>query len=500
VKKIIKIISIVLIIIAIPAVAFWIWSGYAVNGLITAYESRESNIVQDRNNQIIYVSQNSDDFYAIYVDEIPRDLADALIEKEDKYFYYHPGINPVSTLRAVWDKVVYKENRAQSTITQQLAKILLGNEQERTLGNKAQELAYAFALEARLTKDEILEMYLNSIYFGNQVQGAEMASKLYFDRSPEQLDRSQMVQLIASISSPSKINPFMSENDEEAEKLARRLEFDDLDFHIFPRQEVTQKTNNFKEFVSQDTYFEYKNFLNACTDEIVCTTSLDSELSDKIRTVINEHLVTLSKDYAQHAAVIIIKFPENELIASVGSPDPHSDLSGDQINMTMQPRPIGSTVKPFLYAKGFSEGLRPYTLVDDREYKYTTAAGFAHYPKNYDYTYQGIVTLHKSLSNSLNVPTVKVLEFIGLEDFYAFLLDELQIEPVQPLENYQYGIALGHLEMTLLDLSHRFTIFAQEGRLRSLQIAIPHEGICMCPQKMWRLKQELHVNIMTAGQ
>jgi membrane carboxypeptidase/penicillin-binding protein PbpC len=138
--------------------------------------------------------------------------------------------------------------------------------------------------------------------------------------------------------------------------------------------------------------------------------------------------------------------------------------------MAIEPRPIGSTVKPFIYAKGFSMGLRPYSIVDDREYKYTIATGFSLYPKNYDGQYRGQVTLHEALSNSLNVPSVKTLEFIGLENFYAFLSDDLRFTPIQAYDNYQYGIALGGLEMDLTTLTHYFTLFPNKGSLAPLRV------------------------------
>jgi membrane carboxypeptidase/penicillin-binding protein PbpC len=168
--------------------------------------------------------------------------------------------------------------------------------------------------------------------------------------------------------------------------------------------------------------------------------------------------------------VIVIKLPENELLALVGSPNPQSFEEGYQINMLLQPRAIGSTVKPFIYLKAFEKGLRPYTLVDDREYKYITAIGFPLYPKNFDYKYRGIVNLHYALSNSLNVPAVKVLEYVGLEDFYNFLQKDLEFRPVQNLDNYQLGIALGALEMSLFDLARYFTIFPNKGVLKEIRI------------------------------
>ena len=138
--------------------------------------------------------------------------------------------------------------------------------------------------------------------------------------------------------------------------------------------------------------------------------------------------------------------------------------------MALEPRPIGSTIKPILYLKGFMEGLRPYSLVEDREYKYPIATGFPLYPKNYDGKYRGEVTLHEALSNSLNVPTVKVLEYIGLTNFYEFLSGKLRFEPIQSYDSYQYGIALGGLEMDLLTLTHYFTLFPRLGTIEPIRI------------------------------
>ncbi len=107
-------------------------------------------------------------------------------------------------------------------------------------------------------------------------------------------------------------------------------------------------------------------------------------------------------------------------------------------------------MKPFIYLKAFENGLRPYTLVEDREYKYLTALGFPVYPKNFDWKYRGEINLRYALANSLNVPTVKVLEYVGLENFYKFLKEDLGFESIQNLENYQQGIALGSLENSLV--------------------------------------------------
>jgi len=440
-------------------VGFYIWSGYATDTLNEIYKSRESKVVVDRKGEVVYVDPNVQGYFSQYInssDEIPDELKDELIASEDKYFYMHPGVNPISSVRALWN-MLFGGSTASSTVTQQLAKILLGNEKDRSFVNKFGELFYAFALETRLSKDEILKMYVNSIYLGNQVQGIQTASRLYFGKNPDQLDKSEREQLISTIKSPSSANPFSDEEN-----------FSEVKYRL--------NTEDFNKYIKDDSYFEYKDLPDSCIDNKLCETTIDKELTGKIREVINKHLVDLSLKNAKHAAVVVIKIPENEVLAVVGSPDPESNLEGDQINMALANRPIGSTIKPFIYGVGFMLGLRPYTLVDDREYKYVTALGFAHYPKNFDYKYRGIVSLHTALSNSLNVPTVKVLEFVGLKKFYKFLEEGIDVESPQAFDKYQYGIALGQLEMSLYDLAHAFTIFPNEGILKPLKIKNPGEG------------------------
>jgi penicillin-binding protein 1C len=172
----------------------------------------------------------------------------------------------------------------------------------------------------------------------------------------------------------------------------------------------------------------------------------------------------------RHGAIVVIKLPENELLALVGSPDPTSDIEGNKINMALEPRPIGSTAKPFIYLKAFEKGARPYTRVVDREYSYSIGTGYSIYPKNYDGQYHGEVSLQYALSNSLNVPAVKTLEFVGLESFYSFLVRSFNFKPLRELQSYEYGIALGGLEMDPLTLSYLFTIFPNNGILKPLYL------------------------------
>ncbi|MDD4351956.1 MAG: transglycosylase domain-containing protein [Candidatus Gracilibacteria bacterium] len=463
-----KIIYTTLIILATTCLVFFAITAKFSAELKEMYHNRESVIISDRNAEIISIEPNEAGYYADYVSEFPDELEELLLKQEDQYFYYHPGINLFSTIRAGYRYITGQHNLASSTITQQISKILLETETKRNLYNKLKESWYAISLELHSSKDEIINMYLNSVYLGNQIQGVELASHLYFDKVSHELETSETLQIIASISSPSENHPFTKENLEKTQELIDKFELDvELDTKINPA-EVSSKEEKFQNHLHNPTSFELSSLDIECNQD--CQLTFDKELNDKIREILEINLLKLAKKNVSNGAIVVLKLPENELLAMVGSPDPGSQLAGKQINMAIKARPIGSTVKPFIYLKGFEKGLRPYTTVEDKEYKYIIGTGYPFYPKNYDYEYRGEVSLHYALSNSLNVPTVKVLEYVGLEDFYDFLLTDLEFEPVQPLENYQLGIALGGLEMDLLNLAYYFSIFPKEGSLTALNV------------------------------
>lgn len=447
---------------------FFIFSARISNNIVLIYENNRSEAILDRNSDIITLKTNLSGFYSDYTDIVPDIFKKILLAKEDKYFYYHPGINPISTARAAFNYVAGDKNLASSTVTQQLAKILLRDENDRSLKNKIIESIYALSMEINLSKEDILRMYANSVYFGNKVQGISTASRLYFDSSPDLLKEEQALQLVATISGPTAGNPFTVKNTDNSKKLAGNLGIKSAAIKPPSEDEIIIKKKKFNEYVSGLNSFEINSLGISCIDS--CNLTIDNGLSDKIREIVKRNLLSSADKKATNGSVAVIKLPENELLSVIGSPDPRFEDYGYQINMAVKPRPIGSTIKPFIYLKAFEKGMRPYTLVEDKEYKYMIGSGFPLYPKNYDYRYHGMVNLHYALSNSLNVPAVIVLENVGLENFYKFLLEDLQMKPVQEMENYQLGIALGELETDLLSLSYYFTIFPNEGRMMPLKI------------------------------
>lgn len=431
--------------------------------LLARYRENESVAITDRYGIPIVLRQNGKRYYAAYAETIPDEFKRILLQKEDKYFYYHPGINPISALRAIARKLQGRPPTA-STITLQTAKILLGNEKNRTMAHKLKETIAALALETQLKKEDILIMYANSIYFGNGIQGIREAARFYFDVAPEFLTREQTLRLIATISSPSLRHPMSSTNIAEAKKIAERL---GIGLEETAWQSAGIRPH--RELFFHDAAFELPSLGVDCVNN--CNLTIDAALTKQIREILSKRIKNLESKNVKNGAVVIVKLPENEILSIVGAAELASEGETSQINMAIAPRPIGSTIKPLLYLKGFEKGLRPYSLVDDREYKYTIADGFAFYPKNFDYAYRGMVSLHTALANSLNVPSVKVLEYIGIDAFSKFLTDDLGFAPIQPIETYQLGIALGGLEMNLLQLVRYMSILPQEGILKPLVLS-----------------------------
>ncbi len=428
------------------------------------YRQLASPTLLDRSGQIISIQKNARGYYARYLHTVPAKFTERLLAQEDHYFYFHPGINPISTLRALGRWVRGNKTPASSTITQQLVKIILQQENERSLRNKVWEAWYALGLELFASKKEILLMYENSVFLGNTVQGLGLASELYFGKPPELLADREIDSLLLAFQNPTNANPFTPRN-ERLLQIASPSSTEPL----FTDSLIAERTDHWRtDFLGVTNGFELTGWPLDCQAD--CTLTIDLDLTKKLRELLQRNLQLLDDKKVDNGAIVVIKLPENQLLAMIGSPDPTKGDRGYQINLARAPRPIGSTIKPLLYLKGFEDGLRPYSLVDDQEYKYEIGSGFAFYPKNYDYQYHGRVSLHYALSNSLNVPSVKVLEYIGLEHFYDFLTKRLGFVPIQPLERYQLGIALGQLEMDLLQLTYYFTLFGNNGTLLPLSI------------------------------
>lgn len=424
------------------------------------YVSLASEVTYDRTGQVVRIALNPYEQVCMFATTFPEELSSLVLRKEDDWFYYHPGVHIFRSMSVAVDYLRNRAHGGASTITQQLAKTLLQNTQERTFSNKLYELGVALALEIHHSKDDILVMYLNTVPLGGNIQGFPAAARAYFGKQVAELNENEMLQLISALSNPNSARPLTDTNFAQALELAHALDT------VMPLQATGAKQ-------SGNAWLELTDLLEGCTS---CTATLDTELTERIRKTLANH-VEQGKEYGiTHGAVAVIDVHTGEILALVGSPAPETDAEGMRINMALETRPIGSTIKPFLYLLGFSKGLRPYTLVEDREYKYEIETGFPLYPKNYDGEYRGTVTLEESLANSLNVPTVEVQRYITLPNTYSYLENVLGFSPRQLWDSYAYGIALGGLELDLVTLTHSFTALANRGVLPRLISAHTKDG------------------------
>lgn len=443
----------------------WIFISHSLTSkLDTAYKSQESRIITDTKGRIITISPNSKGVYDQFISNPDFEFTKFLLKREDKYFYYHFGLNPISTIRGIYYSIFTNESRGTSTITQQLVKILLGHEADRSLKNKLQELIYAQGLEFTKTKSQILTMYLNTASFGADTAGIKEASEYYFNSKPELLNHAQITRLLAALPAPVSRAIGSKDNEESSNQVTKNLSLAESSTEealITPRSERGK-------YRQSPTVFELKSFAQECSNS--CSLTIDDEVSRKIRDILSRSLESDSLATAKNGAIVVIDLKKNELVALIGSPDPSSLSDGSQLNMTLAPRAVGSTAKPFIYLEAFKKGARPYTRVIDREYKYQVAGSFDFFPKNYDGQFRGEVSLHEALSNSLNIPSVKTLEFVGLDEFYKFSQNELKLKTLQNIEDYELGIALGALEVDPLTWSYLFTSFPHGGKIEPVKV------------------------------
>ncbi|OGX08272.1 MAG: hypothetical protein A2Z88_04900 [Omnitrophica WOR_2 bacterium GWA2_47_8] len=456
-------------IIAIPLL---LYVATASDVLHKAYEQEVSTRILDQNGDLLQILPNSKGQYMIPGAGSSR-VRELVVQKEDKYFFYHLGINPVSIFRSIYRSFVYGERGGGSTITQQLVKNLLHHENERTIKNKIIETLYAIAIELNTPKEDILTMYVSTAYVGDQIEGLEMGAEHYFGKGTSDLTDGEIVRLLALLSAPS-FQPSSAGNTARAMNLGKRLGVYNIPEYIgVPRDRLDAKKDA--------AIFELRTLISTSTSACassLCIVNVDLKLTALIREIVRDTLGTKQFDSVTNAAVAVIKLGKdsepNTLLALVGSPNPYGGNNGNQINMALEPRPIGSTWKPFIYGTAIEKGARPYSIIDDTEYRYEIGTGFAFYPKNYDGIYRGNVTLHYAISNSLNVPAVRALQFDDIHDFGIFLNDGLGFKTLQSYDSYQLSVALGGLEMNPLLLANYFTIFPRHGILAPLELQAEH--------------------------
>ncbi|MBX0332213.1 penicillin-binding protein 1C [Pontibacter sp. HSC-14F20] len=394
-------------------------------------------------------------------DEINPVLKKAVLLKEDKYFYYHPGINPFAITRALANNIFQnKKTSGASTITMQVARLLYP--QQRTYANKLMEMFRALQLEWYYSKDEILQLYLNLVPFGGNIEGVKAASVLYFQQSPKQLSLAQAVTLTVIPNKPSSLR--IGEQNERIVEFRNKWLRYYLAQQAFPVSDIEDALLEPLEARRLDApkvapHFAYRMYRRYKNQPIIKTT-LSLQVQEKVEQLAYNYMQRLRYQNIHNAAVLVINNQTKAVEAYLGSADFNDFAHHGQVDGIRAVRSPGSTLKPFLYATAFDKGLlTPKAVITDVPVDY---AGYR--PQNYFGNYNGNVTIAHALATSLNVPAVKVLDLVGVDAFVQKLKQAEFSEMKRKGNQLGLSLILGGCDVKLEELTLLYAALANQGR------------------------------------
>jgi penicillin-binding protein 1C len=397
------------------------------------------------------------------LERLDPDFIDALLIIEDQRFYDHAGVDPLAVIRASGQAL--RRGRivsGASTITMQTARLL--EPRPRNLGSKIIEAFRALQLERRLTKDEILALYLTHTPYGGNLQGVRAASWAWFGREPDVLTPDQIALLIALPQSPEVRRPDLRPAYARASRAAILTRLAEAGWISVARAEDAADENlpRTRKAFPANAWHAAEAVRRRAGDAPFARSTLDMRLQGEAETIV-ARVADAGGDGVQ-AAALVIEIESRAVRAAVGSAG--RDRAGGWLDLTNAPRSPGSTLKPLVYGLAFDDGLAaPETLIED------LPARFAHYrPENFDRSFRGEVTIADALQHSLNVPAVRVLDQVGAARF-ASVLDHAGARPQIPgaLDGASgLAVALGGLGLSAQDLAVVYAALGDGGRARPL--------------------------------
>ena len=411
-------------------------------------------------------------------------LHQAMLTAEDRWFYYHCGINPVSIVTALYDNIKAGEVvRGGSTITMQLARLM--EPKARNIPNKLIEMFRALQLELTYSKSEILNFYFNMLPYGGNIVGTGAASRLYFNKPEHAISLGEAALLAAIPNAPERLRPDrFPENAKRARAkiLNRLLERQQISEEQW--REALQEPIPTKRYalpfnaphLSRMLVKGNRQNIAATADGKIYTT-IDAKVQKTAERILNEYLsasvagIAGSQSYtASTGAIVVMDTETRQVLAMVGSHDFFDQRALGQVNGTLAPRSPGSTLKPFVYALAIEQGLiTPETLLFDVPVNY---AGYE--PVNYDGTYNGYVTARQALAASLNVPAVNLSASLKDVTLHAFL-KQAGVSTLAPEKKYGLSMVLGGCEVNLLELTTLYAGLANMGEFRPYQIVVSRQ-------------------------
>jgi penicillin-binding protein 1C len=481
-----------------------------INNLSEKTSQFETTRIMDRNGDLLYemISPTAGRRTYVPLDKISPYLIAATIATEDKGYYDHPGYDPFAIFRALIQNYTTGETvSGASTITQQLTRTLLFTQEERyevSLRRKAREIVLAAEITRKYSKEQILELYLNEVYYSNMAYGVEAAAETYFNTTADKLTLSQASFLAGLPQAPGVYDIFTNRD----ETLQRHIQVLDLMVKLSDEKNCIYVSTNIQPvcidannaaraaveisdypFEIRENNMRFPHWVNYIRTQLeqqydpqtiyrsgfTVYTTIDPTLQELAEKTVKDQISSLAEYSVTDGALVAIQPTTGEILSMVGSADFNNVEISGQVNMAVSPRQPGSSIKPLTYTAAFEKGWNPATLIWDVPSEFPPSGDpndphEAYKPINYDEKFHGPVTVRSALANSYNIPAVKTLNFIGVydnkntpeKDGFINFAKRMGITTLTR-EDYGLALTLGGGEVTLLDMTSAFSIFANQG-------------------------------------
>ncbi|MCO6450053.1 MAG: PBP1A family penicillin-binding protein [Caldilineales bacterium] len=452
---------------------------------VTGAPPIQTTRILDRHGILLYEISDRGRRTVVALDQVPQQLIAATVATEDKNFFKHAGIDMAAIARAAYqnwqsDDIV----SGASTISQQLARGLLMGDEERyelTMRRKLNEAFMAMDLEDNYTKEQILEMYLNTVYYGHQAYGIAAAAETYLQKPLSALTLGESALLAGLPQSPNEYDPIIHPEAAFGRQrvvlgLMQRQGYITAEERRAAQEEVIRvspatpvlRAPHFVDYIREMLLERYGP--EGMHQGLQIHTSLDLRFQQIAERIAAAQIAVISEKHrAGNAAVTILHPATGQILAMVGSIDYYNEEIDGQVNMAISPRQPGSSIKPVVYATALENGWSPASIIWDVPTTYVMGNGQRYVPRNSTGRYYGATRMRAALANSLNVPAIKTLEAVGI----PAMLDtarKLGIESWRrPVDDYGLSLAVGGYEVTLLELTHAFATLANGGAYVPIQ-------------------------------
>ncbi len=408
----------------------------------------------------------------VSLDAVAPRMIEATVSAEDRRFWQHPGVDPLAITRALAQ--LGTRPSGASTITQQLARRLyLGDDTASLPVRKAHEALIALQLEARRSKGEILDLYLNDVYYGRGAYGIEAAARVYFGISAANLDLAHASYLAGLPQRPASYDS--ADRDlaraRQSYVLARMVEdgwISRAEANAASAEPIAVRPAQQPPLAHAFVVYALAELARVRPDLAgrvghTIETTLDGGLQAEVERLVRLRLAELKDRNVTDAALVAIEPGTGRILAMIGGATDGDPAHGGDINMALSPRQPGSALKPFLYASAFEHGYTSATALLDVPSAFATADG-PYQPLNFDRSFHGVVPLRVALASSLNVPAVRVLDALGMNAMLE-IVHRFGLATLSDTERYGLSLTLGGGEVRLLDLTNAYAALGAGGAL-----------------------------------